>query len=125
MKMPSKSTKKKSASKKKKKKPAITKKMNISKVVSRYPDTADIFIMHGLFCVGCSSAAFETIEQGAKAHGINPGALVNDLNKIIRGEKPDILKDNEEEIPRPRERDAAEAPEQEPKKPWWKRIFRI
>jgi len=35
----------------------------------------------GLGCVGCPMAQFETIEMGATVHGMDPDALVKELNK--------------------------------------------
>ncbi len=61
----------------------ITKEMTIEEVVSQYPETMMIFMRHGLHCVGCHVSAFESIEEGALAHGINVDALVSDLNKVV------------------------------------------
>ena len=61
----------------------ITKDMNIIEVVQKYPDTIGVFMYAGMGCFGCHVAQFETIEQGATAHGIDVDALVNALNEII------------------------------------------
>ncbi len=61
----------------------ITKEMTIEEVVSQYPETMMVFMRHGLHCVGCHVSAFESIEEGALAHGINVDALVSDLNKVV------------------------------------------
>ena len=61
----------------------ITKEMTIEEVVSQYPETMMVFMRHGLHCVGCHVSAFESIEEGAMAHGINTDALVEDLNKVV------------------------------------------
>ncbi|RLE44936.1 disulfide oxidoreductase, partial [Candidatus Woesearchaeota archaeon] len=50
----------------------ITKKMSFSALLSKYPETIEVFLRYGMHCVGCVAASFETIEQGAKAHGIDP-----------------------------------------------------
>lgn len=34
----------------------------------------------GLFCGGCPMAAFESLEDGAAAHGVDVDALVEELN---------------------------------------------
>lgn len=34
----------------------------------------------GLFCGGCPMAAFETLENGARAHGVDADKLVKELN---------------------------------------------
>ena len=60
----------------------ITKDMNIVEVVQRYPDTAMVFMYAGMGCFGCHVAQFETIEEGAMVHGIDPDKLVEALNEI-------------------------------------------
>ncbi len=59
----------------------VTKDMNIGHVVQKYPKLVNVFLQHGLMCVGCHAAQFENIEQGAKAHGIDVDRLMADLNK--------------------------------------------
>jgi hybrid cluster-associated redox disulfide protein len=61
----------------------ITADMPIGEVVGRYPSTIPVFLRHGLGCIGCAVAQFESIRQGAKAHGIELGALVEDLNQSV------------------------------------------
>jgi len=65
----------------------ITKDMTIEEVVTQYPETMMVFMRHGLHCVGCHVSAFENIEEGAQAHGINVDALVADLNKVTAARK--------------------------------------
>lgn len=55
---------------------SITKDNTIEEIVTKHPETTMVFMKHGLHCVGCHVAAFESIEQGAQAHGINVDALV-------------------------------------------------
>jgi hybrid cluster-associated redox disulfide protein len=62
---------------------AITKDMAIGEIVQKYPQTVKVFLRHGLMCVGCAAARFETMEQGATAHGINVEALLTDLNTAV------------------------------------------
>ena len=62
---------------------AITKQMSISEIVMKWPETAGTFMKAGLHCLGCAAARFETLEQGAVAHGINPDELVEALNETI------------------------------------------
>ena len=51
--------------------------------VQNHPEILQLFAEYGLGCVGCMAARFETLEQGAAAHGIDIDALVADLNKAI------------------------------------------
>jgi hybrid cluster-associated redox disulfide protein len=62
----------------------ITKNMLIGEVISKYPKTIEVFLKQGLGCIGCGMAQLETIEQGAKAHGIDIKKLVDELNKVIK-----------------------------------------
>jgi hybrid cluster-associated redox disulfide protein len=61
----------------------ITKDMSIGEVVQNHPETIAVFLQHGLGCVGCAAAHFENIEQGAKAHGIELGGLIQALNAAV------------------------------------------
>lgn len=59
--------------------------MRIGDVVTRYPGTIEVFLRHGLMCVGCAAARFENIGQGARAHGIDVEPLIADLNEAVAG----------------------------------------
>lgn len=65
----------------------ITKEDTIEEVVTKYPDSVMVFMKHGLHCIGCHVSAFESVEEGAMAHGIDVDALVTDLNKIAQSKK--------------------------------------
>jgi len=52
--------------------------------LKKYPEAAEIFIQEGLHCIGCPFAMMETIEDGCKAHNINPDKLVEKINKAIK-----------------------------------------
>lgn len=61
----------------------ITADMSIGDVVREHPNTIQVFMQYGLGCLGCALARFENIGQGAQAHGIDVGALIEDLNKAV------------------------------------------
>ena len=51
----------------------------------RKPEAAEIMMKYGLHCIGCHISAYETVEEGARAHGIsedNIDNLLSELNKI-------------------------------------------
>ncbi len=62
----------------------ITKEMTIQEIVAQHPETVRTFFQHGLMCVGCAAARFESLEQGALAHGIDVDALVAALNEAVQ-----------------------------------------
>jgi hybrid cluster-associated redox disulfide protein len=61
----------------------ITKEHSITDIVENHPETAGVFMSHGMHCLGCMAARFENIEQGARAHGIDVDGLIDDLNKTV------------------------------------------
>ena len=68
----------------------ITKTMSLGEIAAKYPESVDILMKYGLHCIGCSVAAWETLEQGAMAHGIEDKKLDNmlkELNKLKGGRK--------------------------------------
>jgi len=69
----------------KKSKEKITKDLNISDVIKKYPETTFVFMGYGLHCVGCEFAELDTIEAGAKTHGMDDetiSMMIKDLNKV-------------------------------------------
>ena len=64
-------------------KATITADMPIGDVVRNYPSTIEVFMRHGLGCIGCAIAHFENVGQGAKAHGVDVDVLIKDLNEAL------------------------------------------
>ncbi len=65
----------------------VEKNMSFSEVLQKYPEAAPIMMKFGLHCIGCHAAAFETIEQGCRAHGIqeeNIKKMVEEINRKTR-----------------------------------------
>ncbi len=63
----------------------ITRDMNLAQVINLYPDTAEILLDYGLHCVGCFANTFDTIEMGAKVHGMSDAEIdemVERLNEV-------------------------------------------
>ena len=59
----------------------ITRDMGIIDALQKYPQIVEVFFEFGMGCLGCAAAHFETIEQGAMAHGMDVDALMAALNK--------------------------------------------
>jgi hybrid cluster-associated redox disulfide protein len=72
---------------KKKEKEDITKDMPITEIVEKHPETIGVFMQYGMHCLGCVAARFENLEEGAKAHGIDVGEFINELNKAVKAKK--------------------------------------
>src|SRR5580698_563745 len=69
----------------------ITPETNIKELVARLPVAAQVMNAFGLGCSGCSVSKYETIEQGARAHGLRVEAIVAALQDARRsGSVPPI-----------------------------------
>lgn len=44
---------------------------------------APLLLNIGMHCLGCPSSQMETIAEAAMVHGIEPDALVNDINDFL------------------------------------------
>jgi len=58
----------------------IEKKTPIIEILRRWPEARRVFASHGMACVGCMGASTETVESGAKMHGIDVDRLLRELN---------------------------------------------
>ncbi len=60
--------------------------MTLGEVVTKYPETAQVMFKYGLHCIGCHVAAWETVEQGATAHGMSKKEIekmLKEMNEAI------------------------------------------
>lgn len=61
--------------------------MKINDLMILHPDTTDVMLSYNLHCVGCSINEFDTLEQGAKIHGLSAEdnqALLEDLQDVFQ-----------------------------------------
>ena len=65
----------------KKKTKSITTDMTFAEMMSSDSKAAKKLADRGLFCGGCPMAQFETIENGASAHGVDVDKLIKELNE--------------------------------------------
>ena len=59
----------------------ISPQSNISDLVKQLPIAADVLTQFGLGCSGCGVSKYETIEQGAKAHGLRTEPIIAALGQ--------------------------------------------
>ncbi|MDQ2866313.1 MAG: P-loop NTPase [Candidatus Eremiobacteraeota bacterium] len=68
---------------------------NIRELVERLPIAVDVLTQFGLGCSGCGVSKYETIEQGAKAHGLRTEPIVAALTQArLSGFVPAIPNDD-------------------------------
>lgn len=61
----------------------ITKDMTFHQALQMSPEVAKVLGKFNLGCVGCMGAMNETLEQGAKAHGLDVEDILTALNAIF------------------------------------------
>ncbi len=62
----------------------INKNMTFGELIKDFPKCGPIIASYGLHCIGCHIAVSETIEEGARAHGLSDADLdqmIADLNQ--------------------------------------------
>ena len=57
---------------------------SIIEAVQKHPEIMEVFAEFGLGCVGCMAAHFETIGQGAGAHGLDVAEFIKACNEKIK-----------------------------------------
>ena len=65
----------------------ITKEIPINDLINNHPDVIHVLMGYGLHCVGCSFASHDTLETGAKMHGMNEEEvemMIKDVNATIK-----------------------------------------
>lgn len=59
----------------------ITKKMSFAEIIRKHPEAVKILSDKGMHCIGCPMAQMESLEDGAKAHGLDADEIVKELNE--------------------------------------------
>jgi hybrid cluster-associated redox disulfide protein len=66
----------------------FTKDMSMMEALQADPRAKDVFAAYGMGCIGCMGVSMESIEDGAKMHGVDPNRVVADLNRLQPIEEP-------------------------------------
>jgi len=70
----------------------------IGELVLNHPVSASVLLEHGFHCIGCGLAAYETLEEGASAHGFDEAAidaLVQEIKDAAAHEEEILLRSAE------------------------------
>ena len=65
----------------------VTKDTMIGELLQIDENVAPILLNIGMHCLGCPSSQMETIEQAAMVHGIDPTALIEEINNFLASAK--------------------------------------
>ena len=64
----------------------IHRQMNIQDLANAHPEAVAVMAERGLHCFGCHGAAFDTVEAGAKGHGMSDEdieQMVDEMNQVV------------------------------------------
>lgn len=61
----------------------VNKSTMIGELLQIDQNIAPILLNIGMHCLGCPSSQMETIEEAAMVHGIDPYALVKEINDFL------------------------------------------
>ena len=61
----------------------VTKDTMIGDLLQIDQNVAPLLLNIGMHCLGCPSSQMETIEEAAMVHGLDPDALVNEINDFL------------------------------------------
>ena len=62
----------------------ITKSSSINDVLRSVPEAIKVFEKYNMGCMGCMGSTSETIENGAKMHGLDFDVIVQEINSLIQ-----------------------------------------
>ncbi len=63
--------------------PLLSPRSSVAELLARWPQVIPVFLRHHMSCVGCSMAAFETLEDAARIYGIRYEVFSGELEKMI------------------------------------------
>jgi len=72
----------------------ITRQTPIGELVMNHLSSVEVLLSHGFHCIGCGLSAYETVEEGALAHGFDDAAidkLVEELNEAAKKDSAQSL----------------------------------
>lgn len=61
----------------------IDKKMMIAEILKKRPELSDVLVeKYGLHCVGCPMGRMESLEDGAKSHGMSDKEIIKMMRDL-------------------------------------------
>lgn len=61
----------------------VSKDMLIHEIIEIDPGNAAILMASGMHCVGCPSAAMESLEEACQVHGMNVDEVIFSINEYL------------------------------------------
>jgi hybrid cluster-associated redox disulfide protein len=64
----------------------ISKTDNLLEILQKFPNVVEVLLDYGMHCLGCPAMASDTLEVGAKVHGIEDNVIdemVERMNEVV------------------------------------------
>ncbi len=58
--------------------------LTVAEVLKRWPQTIPVFLRHGMACIGCAMASFETLADVATIYGLQLSRFLSELQRTIQ-----------------------------------------
>ena len=58
--------------------------LTVAELLAGWPAAGPVLAQHGMACVGCAMARFETVEEAAAAYGVDADALLDEVRRARR-----------------------------------------
>ena len=65
---------------------------DVASLLAEIPQAVAVFLRHGMACVGCSMAKFETLQDAALIYGLDPVCLLNEIEEVLPGPAGEPIK---------------------------------
>ena len=65
----------------------IKRDQNLGEIAQKHPEAAKVMLEYGLHCVGCFANRFDSVEVGAKLHGMSDSdvdEMLEEINQAVR-----------------------------------------
>ena len=61
----------------------VNRKTLIGEIVNQYPETAEVLLGIGMYCLGCPASQAESLEDACAVHGVDPESVIKAINDKI------------------------------------------
>jgi len=68
--------------------PVIHASLSISDILSKWPETASVFLKFNMTCIGCYMSPFDTLEDALAVHGLPLDEVLEALNQCVAVSQP-------------------------------------
>ena len=65
---------------------SISSDMMVDEIMTKWPATVAVVLRYRMLCVGCPIGTFHTVAEICRAHQVEEGLFIPDLESAVRGQ---------------------------------------